>query len=498
MQRSLDQVESVELDNSYARLSDSYFVRQRPLAVRAPQLIRLNDELARSLGFHPDSRTPAEWADVFAGNVLLEGSDPLAMAYAGHQFGSFVPQLGDGRALLLAEVVDRDGIRRDIHLKGSGPTAFSRSGDGRAALGPVLREYLVSEAMHVLGIPTTRALAAVTTGEPVYRETTLPGAILTRVARSHVRVGTFQYFAARRNWQAVRELADYVVWRNYPDLQDRPARYAELLRAVCERQASLVSSWLGVGFIHGVMNTDNMSIAGETIDYGPCAFMDDYDPATVFSSIDHGGRYCYENQLRIAQWNLARLADTILPLLDEDQEKAVHEATEIVEAFYPHAEQCWLDVTRRKLGLRHARPGDRELVETLLALMHEAQADFTLTFRGLWKAIVATEPPSELTDLVGESARLDEWFKSWRQRVLSEGVSPQQAAARLRATNPALIPRNHNVERVLAAAVKERDLAPFHHLVERLAKPYEATADALPEARPPRPEQRVTQTFCGT
>lgn len=491
-------MKSVEFDNSYGRLSDSFFVRQPPVAVAAPQLIRMNDELAESLGFNPDSRTPAEWAEVFAGNVLLDGSDPLAMSYAGHQFGSFVPQLGDGRALLLAEVIDRGGIRCDIQLKGSGPTAFSRGGDGRAAIGPVLREYVVSETMHVFGIPTTRALAAVTTGESVYRETKLPGAILTRVARSHVRVGTFQFFAARGDWQAVRELADYVVWRNYPDLQNRPTRYAEFLQAVGERQAKLVSNWLGVGFIHGVMNTDNMSIAGETIDYGPCAFMDDYDPATVFSSIDHGGRYRYENQLRIVQWNLARLAETILPLLDDDHEKAASQATEIVEAFYPQAEECWLDVMRRKLGFAESRPDDRELVESLLALMHEAQADFTLTFRCLWKAILPEETPSELTDLVGASVKVEKWFQSWRQRVLSEGVSSQEAAERLRTTNPALIPRNHNVEQVLAAAVTDGDFAPFHRLVDQLAKPYEASADKVPEAEPPRPEQRVTHTFCGT
>ena len=489
---------SVQFDNSYAGLSNSFFVRQAPVAVAAPQLIRLNDELAESLGFRRDARTPAEWAELFAGNVLLDGSDPLAMAYAGHQFGSFVPQLGDGRALLLGEVIDRGGVRRDIQLKGSGPTVFSRGGDGRAAIGPVLREYLVSEAMHVLGIPTTRALAAVTTGEPVYRNDELPGAILTRVARSHVRIGTFQFFAARGNWQAVRELADYVVWRDYPDLQNRPTRYAELLQAVGERQAKLVSSWLGVGFIHGVMNTDNMSIAGETIDYGPCAFMDDYDPATVFSSIDHGGRYRYENQLRIVQWNLARLAETILPLLDDDQEKAVRRATEIVEGFYPRAEESWLDVMRRKLGLTESRREDRELVESLLTLMHEARADFTLTFRSLWKSILAEETPSKLIDLVGASAKSEKWFQSWRQRVLSEGVSPQEAAERLRTANPALIPRNHKVERVLATAVTDGDFAPFHQLIEQLAKPYVATADEALEAEPPRPDQRVTHTFCGT
>lgn len=491
-------MKSVDFDNSYGQLSDDFFVRQPPVAVSAPKLIRLNDALAESLGFDPNSRSPAQWAQVFSGNVLLDGSDPLAMAYAGHQFGGFVPQLGDGRALLIGEVVDRDGVRIDIQLKGSGRTAFSRGGDGRAAIGPVLREYLVSEAMHVLGIPTTRALAAVTTGDPVYRETKLPGAILTRVAQSHVRVGTFQFFAARRNWHAVRELADYVVARNYLELFNRPNRYTELLQAVAARQTKLVASWLGLGFIHGVMNTDNMSIAGETIDYGPCAFMDAYDPATVFSSIDHGGRYRYDNQLRIVQWNLARLAETMLPLLDDDPEKAVSQATEIVDAVYPQGEACWLDVMRRKLGLTESRPGDQDLVESLLALMHESQADFTLTFRCLWKAIAAKETPGELTDRIGSGDKVDEWFRSWRQRVLSEGTSPQEAAERLRTTNPALIPRNHNVQSVLTAAVTDEDFAPFHHLVERLANPFDASADTAPEAVPPKPEQRVTHTFCGT
>lgn len=491
-------MQTVNFDNSYARLSDHFFVRQPPIAVRAPKLIRLNDALAQLLGFELNSRSSAEWAEIFAGNVLLDGSDPLAMAYAGHQFGSFVPQLGDGRALLIGEVIDRDGVRRDIQLKGSGRTAFSRGGDGRAAVGPVLREYVVSEFMHVLGIPTTRALAAVTTGDPVYRQSVLPGAILTRVAQSHVRVGTFQFFAARGNWNAIRELTDHVIGRNYPELQDRPHRYAEWLQAVGTRQAKLVASWLGVGFIHGVMNTDNMSVAGETIDYGPCAFMDHYDPAMVFSSIDHGGRYRYENQLRIVQWNLARLAETLLPLLNDDQDKAVTEATEIVEAIDPQAEAFWLDVMRRKLGFHDSRPGDREIVESFLTLMQQSSADFTQTFRCLWKAIESEETPRELTDRLGTGAKVDEWFRSWQARLLSEGVSQVESAERLRTTNPALIPRNHQIERVLASATDAGDFKPFHKLLDRLANPFDADADTAPEAASPDPEQRITQTFCGT
>ena len=498
MGTSLLRAETPVFDNSYARLPGSFYVRQRPVSVTAPQLVRMNGPLARALGFDPEARTPADWAGIFAGNAALPGADPLAMTYAGHQFGHFVPQLGDGRALLLAEVVDRNGKRHDIQLKGAGRTAFSRLGDGRSPLGPVLREFIVSEAMHALGIPTTRALAAVTTGEPVYRDTSLPGAILTRVASSHVRVGTFQYFAAGGDTEAVRRLADYVIARHYLEARGDGAPYARLLRAVAERQATLIAQWLSVGFIHGVMNTDNMSIAGETIDFGPCAFMDEYDPDTVFSSIDRAGRYAYGRQPQVAQWNLARFAETLLPLLDVDEERAVARATEIVHAFGARFEECWLEEMRRKLGLARATPGDLDLVRRFLALMQQARADFTLTFRRLAEATSPGAPPPCLTRLLGDTTAVGDWLTSWRGRLLEEDLAASTAAERMRAANPALIPRNHQVERAIAAAVAEDDFRPFHGLVDLLGAPFAARADAATEARPPQPQERVTQTFCGT
>src|SRR3954471_21037814 len=372
--------------NTYSALPATFFARVAPTPVAAPRLIKLNRALAVHLGLDPDMLENPEGAEILAGKRLPDGADPIAMAYAGHQFGQFVPQLGDGRAILLGEVIDRDGIRRDIQLKGSGPTPFSRRGDGRAALGPVLREYIVSEAMFALGIPTTRSLAAVITGENVMRETMLPGAVLTRVASSHIRVGTFQFFAVRRDTDAIRRLADHVIARHYPDLAKAGQPYHALLEAVIARQAELVARWLLVGFIHGVMNTDNTSVAGDTIDYGPCAFMDNYDPATVFSSIDEMGRYAYGNQPRIALWNLTRFAECLLPLLSDDQEKAIAEAQSALEKFAEKFDAAYQAGLRRKLGLFTARDDDPELANDLLKTMAENQADFTLTFRRLSEA----------------------------------------------------------------------------------------------------------------
>src|SRR6201996_3317257 len=370
--------------NSYAALPPRFFARLDPAAVADPRLIKFNGALATELGLAWHEDLPL--AAIFAGNIVPAGATPIALAYAGHQFGQFVPQLGDGRAILLGEVIGRDGARRDIQLKGSGRTPFSRSGDGRAALGPVLREYLVSESMHALGIPTTRALAAVTTGEPVFRGARLPGAIVTRVAASHVRVGTFEYFAARGDTDGVRGLADYVIDRHYPELKSADRPYVELLAAVTRRQAALIAEWMRVGFIHGVMNTDNTAISGETIDFGPCAFMDAYDPATVFSSIDSYGRYAYGNQPAMAQWNMARFAETILTLIDADTQRAVDVATAVVNSFREHFEACWIAGLRRKIGLVTAEEGDSALVNTLLDLMQRAGADYTLTFRRLCEA----------------------------------------------------------------------------------------------------------------
>jgi uncharacterized protein YdiU (UPF0061 family) len=420
------------------------------------------------------------------------------MAYAGHQFGHFVPQLGDGRAILLGEVIDADGVRRDIQLKGSGPTPFSRRGDGRAALGPVLREYIVSEAMATLGIPTTRSLAAVITGESVMRETPLPGAVLTRVASSHIRVGTFQYFAARGDTEGVRRLADHVIARHYPDAANAERPYHALLEGVIARQAQLVARWLLVGFIHGVMNTDNTSISGETIDYGPCAFMDQYDPATVFSSIDEQGRYAYANQPRIALWNLTRLAECLLPLFSAEQEKAIEQAQLVLGDFAEKFTEAYQAGLRAKIGLFTAREGDEALVQDLLDAMAKNQADFTLTFRRLSNAARDPGGDSEVRQLFADPTALDEWAARWRRRIGDEPQAPAARQTAMRSVNPAFIPRNHRVEAVIEAAVNRDDYARFEELLAVLSEPYEDQPMFAAYAEPPQPHQRVLQTFCGT
>jgi serine/tyrosine/threonine adenylyltransferase len=488
-------------DNTYARLPERFYARLGPTPVAAPRLIKLNVELARNLGLDPDALATARGVEILAGNRVAEGAEPLAQAYAGHQFGSFVPQLGDGRAILLGEVMARDGARYDIQLKGSGPTPFSRRGDGRAALGPVLREYIVSEAMAALGVPTTRALAAVTTGEPVLRETALPGAVLTRVAASHLRVGTFQYFAARADTEAIRTLADYAIARHYPSAAMAQQPYRALLDGVIARQAHLVAQWMLLGFIHGVMNTDNTSISGETIDYGPCAFMEAYDPATVFSSIDLRGRYAYDNQAPAAHWNLTRLAEALLPVLEKETgsaEAALASANEALAAFKPQFEAARNAGLRRKLGLFTERAGDAQLAEDLLESMSANQADFTLTFRRLCDAAAGTEGDEEVRVLFANPGVYDSWASAWRQR-LSEESGPEQArAAAMRAVNPAFIPRNHLVQAALDAAVQRQDFQPFEELLDVLSRPYEDRPNHERYATPALPEQCVLQTFCGT
>lgn len=484
--------------NTYVALPANFFARVAPTPVTSPRLIKLNRPLALQLGLDPDRLETPEGAEILAGKLVPDGADPIAMAYAGHQFGHFVPQLGDGRAILLGEVIDADGIRRDIQLKGSGPTPFSRRGDGRAALGPVLREYIVSEAMAVLGIPTTRSLAAVLTGESVLRETALPGAVLTRVASSHIRVGTFQYFAARRDTEGVRQLADHVITRHYPELANSERPYLALLSAVIARQADLVARWLLVGFIHGVMNTDNTSISGETIDYGPCAFMDHYDPAQVFSSIDEMGRYAYANQPRIAQWNLTRLAECLLPLISGDQDKAIADAQAAIGEFVEVFDAAYQAGLRRKLGLFTARDNDRVLAQDLLDAMAKNQADFTLTFRRLGDAALGPDHDGAIGQLFADPTAYDEWAARWRQRLAGE---PQDSTARrtaMRSVNPAFIPRNHRVEAVIEAAVNRDDFAPFEELLAVLSKPYEDQPAFSAYAEPPEPHERVLQTFCGT
>ena len=460
--------------------------------------MRLNEQLALQLNLDPAALASPEGVAVLAGNRIPERADPLAMAYAGHQFGMFVPQLGDGRAILLGEVVDRDGVRRDIQLKGSGRTPFSRSGDGRAVLGPVLREYIVSEAMAALGIPTTRALAAVTTGETVWRERPLPGAVLTRVALSHVRIGTFQFFASRGDVEATRHLADYVTARHYAEAAEAPNPYLALLNLVTARQADLVARWVLVGFIHGVMNTDNMSIAGETIDYGPCAFMDAYHPETVYSSIDHTGRYAYGNQPRIAQWNLARFAETLLPLIAEDTNAAVEAAQTTLAAFVPRFDEAFAAGLRRKLGLIRAEPGDIVLAKDLLERMAQNSADFTLTFRRLCDAAGSATKDEDVRRHFDDPGAFDEWAGRWRERISSEGGDPAERDAVMRRANPAFIPRNHLVEEAITAAQDRGDFAPFERLLTVLTAPYEDQPGFVRYAEPPRPDQVVHQTFCGT
>ncbi len=490
------QAPPVAFDNSYARLPPQFFADQAPTPVAAPGLIKFNEALARELGLEVDA-LGRNAAAIFSGNELLRGSRPIAMAYAGHQFGNFVPQLGDGRAILLGEVKDRNGRRRDIQLKGPGPTPFSRRGDGRAALGPVLREYIVSEAMHALGIPTTRALAAVTTGEAVYREQVLPGAILTRVAASHIRVGTFQFFAARGDTESVKALADHVIARHYPEIGDRANPYLSLLEAVAERQAALIARWLHVGFIHGVMNTDNMTVSGETIDFGPCAFMDVYDPATVFSSIDRNGRYAYANQPAIGQWNLARLGETLIPLIDPSADAAIDLANTIIKAYGERFQAHWLSGMRAKIGLASEEDGDLDLIQSLLATMQQQGADFTLTFRRL-AALAADEDTADFAATFQEPQSVAPWLERWRERLGRDPQTPAARAAAMRRVNPAFIPRNHRIQQAIEAAVEDGDFSLFEALLKVLATPYEEQPAFAPYAEPPLPSERVLQTFCGT
>lgn len=468
----------IPFDNSYARLPGAFFARQAPEPVRAPRLVAFNDDLARVLGV--SCGEAQEMAEVFAGNQVPQGAEPLAQLYSGHQFGTYNPQLGDGRAVLLGEVIGADGVRRDIQLKGSGRTPFSRQGDGRAWLGPVLREYVVSEAMHALGIPTTRALAAVETGEVVLREGPMPGAVLTRVAQSHLRVGTFQVFAARGQIADLRRLTEYAIARHYPEANGP----MDLLRAVRDAQAALIPQWMAVGFIHGVMNTDNCAISGETIDYGPCAFMDSYHPNTVYSSIDRMGRYAYSNQPEIAVWNLAQLATALIQQM-EDKEGAVEEATEIVHAMPDQLQRNWLMRFRAKIGLVREEEGDVELISDLLTRMAQNQADFTNTFR----ALGGDAARDQFTD----PGAFDTWAEGWLARLTRE----DDPAATLRAANPAYIPRNHRVEQMIQAAVKG-DYAPFDRLSAVLARPFDDQADANDLKRPPAQGEVVHATFCGT
>jgi uncharacterized protein YdiU (UPF0061 family) len=488
-------------ENTYARLPEHFYARLDPTPVAAPRLIKLNVELARHLRLDPAALASPEGVEILAGNRVAEGSEPLAIAYAGHQFGHFVPQLGDGRAILLGEVIARDGVRYDIQLKGSGPTPFSRLGDGRAALGPVLREYIVSEAMAALGVPTTRTLAAIATGEHVMRETILPGAIVTRVAASHLRVGTFEYFAARGDTNAIRTLANYAMLRHYADTARARQPYHAFVEALIARQARLIAQWMLLGFIHGVMNTDNTSISGETIDYGPCAFMEAYDPATVFSSIDRHGRYAYGNQPQIALWNLTRFAECLLPLLGQEADSeaaALESATKALSAFAPQYEAALLAGLRRKLGLFVEHDEDRALAQDLLLRMALNGADFTLTFRRLCDAAETPDAGAQVRELFSDPGVFDGWAALWRLRLEKEKATPQERAANMRIVNPVVIPRNHRVEGAITAAVERQDFQPFEKLLDVVSRPYDERPECDEYSRPARPEERVLQTFCGT
>ena len=475
----------IPFDNSYARLPDRFYARLDPTPVAAPRLIRLNRALAEELGIDAEALSAPEGVAALAGNGVFPGAEPLAQAYAGHQFGGWSGQLGDGRALLLGEVVGRDGARRDIQLKGSGPTPFSRQGDGRAPLGPVLREYIVSEAMHRLGVPTTRALAAVATGETVYREVALPGGVLTRVAESHIRVGTFQYFAAMKDEEGLRLLVEHALARHQPDGETA----LDLLNGVIERQARLVARWMSLGFIHGVMNTDNMTISGETIDYGPCAFMDGYEPGKVFSSIDQFGRYAYGNQPQIAQWNLAQLAVSLVPLLGDSEDEAVGVAKAALDHYPDIFAKARRAEMRAKFALSEEEAGDDDLIGDYLTLMAGAKADYTLAFRRL--ADAADENDAQLSELFGNAGGLGDWLTRWRARI-----GPDAASA-LRSVNPLYIPRNHMVEEAIGAAYRD-DFAPFEALISVLEKPFEDQPGRERFAAPPRPDEEVQRTFCGT
>jgi len=477
------------LEHTYAELPELFHSPAAPTPVREPRLVAFNQPLATALGLEPETLERAEGAAIFAGNALPEGGRPIAQAYAGHQFGHFTA-LGDGRAILLGEQTTPFGDRVDIQLKGAGRTRFSRGGDGRAALGPMLREYIISEAMHALGIPTTRSLAVVTTGEPVYRETVLQGAVLTRVAASHIRVGTMQWAAALDDQEAVRALADYTRARHYPELTDSPEPYAALFDAILARQASLIARWQLVGFIHGVMNTDNCALSGETIDYSPCAFMDTYDPATVFSSIDHGGRYAYGNQPSIAQWNLSRLAEAMLPLFARDIDEAVERATAALDRFPDLFAQHWLDGMRAKLGLFTQEDGDKVLVDDLLVWMQRRSADFTNTFRSLTIGHPAAEAAT--TD-----PEMEAWHRQLTARRGRQPQSPAEVQDLMRRHNPAFIPRNHNVEEALEAATSREDLSVVERLLDVLARPYDHGRD-LPMFTTSDVGGWPYRTFCGT
>ena len=474
-------------NHSYTKLPKDFFVEQLPVKVSNPKLILLNEPLLKALGLDKEALSPEAWGNIFSGNELPEKAHPIAEAYAGHQFGHFA-LLGDGRAVLLGEHINPEGDHFDIQFKGSGQTPYSRRGDGRAALGPMLREFIISEAMNALNIPTTRSLAVVTTGESVMRDEVLPGAILTRVAKSHIRVGTFQFASTLNDINKLKALADYTIDRHYPECKAKDNPYLAFLNAVIERQALLISQWMHVGFIHGVMNTDNMSISGETIDYGPCAFMDRYHPETVFSSIDRQGRYAYSNQPPIAQWNLARFAETLIPLIDHNADKSIELASQSVNNFSDQFQIAWLKGMRQKLGLFNEEGSDIELINELLVLMQKNKADYTLTFRHLSSDAI-------LKDAIFKDASFKVWYKNWLHCIQKQKESEETSRLKMLKHNPAVIPRNYLVEKALSLAVADQDYKFLNDFTAALLKPYE---DSHVFSEPPIEEDKSYKTFCGT
>jgi len=477
---------SLRLESTYANLPEIFYTRLSPVPVSKPKVVIFNQKLAEEMGLDLTHFNEQQKAGLLAGNLIPEGCTPFAQAYAGHQFGNFT-MLGDGRAIILGEHLSSSGKRFDIQYKGSGRTPYSRGGDGRAALGPMLREYIISEAMHSFGIPTTRSLAVVSTGETVYREDELPGAILNRIASSHIRVGTFQFAALHEEKTISQSLLDYTIDRHFPESKDHGNKALALLDQVMKLQADLITHWMRVGFIHGVMNTDNMALCGETIDYGPCAFMDSFDPSTVFSSIDHQRRYAYANQPVMAHWNLARLAESLLPLIHENRETAIELAEDSLKAFEELYKSKWLAMMGNKLGLTKIEDQGEELITELLDLMHEYSADYTNTFLDLGQK----ELPAEEFYI---SVDFSKWHNRWVKRLQQEGGD---SFALMRSVNPAVIPRNHKVEEALQAAERD-DLTPFHHLLEAVTNPYESGEYLKPYQTPPNPKEKVLQTFCGT
>ncbi|MDG2354561.1 MAG: YdiU family protein [Paracoccaceae bacterium] len=491
----------IKFENSYALLPKEFYARVNPESMPKVNIVNLNTELAEELRLNPTWLIQDEGIKFLSGQEIVTGSEPLAQAYAGHQFGTFVPQLGDGRALLLGEIKDINGNKRDVQLKGSGRTPFSRNGDGRATLGPVLREYLISEYMNAINIPTTRSLAAISTGETVIRERQLPGALLVRVASSHVRIGTFQYFHARQMTSELKILADYIIGRHYPSNLWKGNVYLELFRNIVKKQADLISHWMSIGFIHGVMNTDNTNVSGETIDYGPCAFMDRFQFDKVYSSIDHTRRYCYQNQPKIILWNLTRLAETMLTLIDTNVDTAIEKAEEILNEFPKLYEDFWVRKMSSKLALCKTETVDKGLVENFLNLLHDENLDFHNSFYFLGDLLEAVQLKESMTSDHQKTIKTIEssnWYISWRKRLMSEKVDQTELTKRLRLQNPSAFPRNHLVEQALNSAIYDENMNPFKDLLAGLMNPFKERSLQDPFAHSPKSSEEITQTFCGT